>query len=102
MVKQVPLDLLELYRELLESIKEKDKKARSLWLLGWIYFAIQPLTLDELRFAIAINPNSLSTSLPKCYKVANYKENNKKIERRIKTFSYRLVEIKESNFRRVI
>ena len=94
-VQQVPSDLLGLYRELLGGV-EQAEKGRSLRLFAWIYFALRPLTLDKLRFAIAIDPDSSATSFPKCDKTTNYKESDETVKRRIKTLSRGLIEIRES------
>lgn len=52
-VDQSPLELNDLYRGLIE--KAVDKR-NSFKLIQWICFAIEPMTLDELRWAMVVEP----------------------------------------------
>ncbi|KAK1762028.1 hypothetical protein QBC33DRAFT_582006 [Phialemonium atrogriseum] len=50
-----PSELDKLYRNLVQGMREKQASLR---LIQWICFATRPLTLDELRWAMAVEPNS--------------------------------------------
>lgn len=52
-VDQSPLELNDLYRGLIE--KAADKR-NSFKLIQWICYAIEPMTLDELRWAMVVEP----------------------------------------------
>ncbi|KAM3425637.1 hypothetical protein BST61_g7582 [Cercospora zeina] len=56
----LPQDLDELYHDMFKTMREgnsKDKRT-ALRVFRWITFAIQPLTLVELRYAIAVDADS--------------------------------------------
>lgn len=52
-LQQIPPELSSLYEKLLEDISSDDQP-RSLLLMQWIFFAFEPLSLTELRFAMAV------------------------------------------------
>ena len=91
-ILRIPPDLNDYYRELLESIS-KEERPEVLNLIQWILFAIQPLSLDELRFATAIEPHSPYTSLRQCEDEGILAENNDEMEKRVKSLSRGLAEI---------
>lgn len=86
-----PTQLHELYRDLLESI-ESEKKPKSLQIMQWVRFAKEPLSLDELRHAIAIESSSASNSLVECLSLADCETNNE-LERRLRDLSRGLLEV---------
>ena len=53
----IPPDLGKLYNEIISNM---DEKAASLKMLQWICFVMRPLTLDELRWAIIVDPDCRS------------------------------------------
>ncbi|PMD63252.1 uncharacterized protein K444DRAFT_500500, partial [Hyaloscypha bicolor E] len=93
-ILRIPPDLNNFYREILESISKEDIP-EVLNLIQWILFAIRPLSLDELRFATAIDPDPhLSyTSLRQCEDEGILAENNDEMEKRVKSISRGLAEI---------
>lgn len=58
-IKKIPTDLNELYRKLLEDLPEDPtKRETSLRLVQWICFARRPLSKNELRWAVMIDPDN--------------------------------------------
>jgi hypothetical protein len=51
------MDLNETYEQTVERIKEQDED-NGMKILHWILFAVRPLTLQELQYALAIQPGA--------------------------------------------
>jgi ankyrin repeat protein len=95
-VQRLPQDLNDLYKELFESISQEERP-HSLKLMQWIYFAVRPLTLDELRFAMIVDATCPYKSLQMCQNMDEYIEDYEVMERRLKTLSRGLAEVREFN-----
>ncbi|OBT71259.1 hypothetical protein VF21_09923 [Pseudogymnoascus sp. 05NY08] len=91
-ILRIPPNLNDFYRELLETVSQEEKP-EVLSLFQWILFAIRPLSLDELRFATAIDPDLPYTSLRQCEDEGILAENNKEMETRVKSISRGLAEV---------
>ena len=65
MIQNIPTELHELYTGLL-NLAEDHERAQSLHFMQWICFSFRPLTVRELRFALAINPDLSHTSIQQC------------------------------------
>jgi hypothetical protein len=92
MIERIPPGLNDLYKDLFESIPQEERPD-SLKLMQWICFAVRPLTLDELRFAMVIDPDSPYKSLQTCQSSDEFIEDDEAMERNIKTLSRGLAEI---------
>lgn len=55
MLSQVPDRLADVYDYILEEAVKTDGPSQTLHLLQWVYFAKRPLSVEELRFAIAVD-----------------------------------------------
>ena len=95
-ILRIPPDLNDLYRGLLESIREEEK-CEVMNLFQWILFAFRPLTLHELRYATAILPDSPYTSFQQCLDEGVVSESNEEMETRVKVLSRGLAEIEVHN-----
>ena len=93
-IQRTPKDLDKLYRELLEG-SSQEERSELLNLVQWILFAIRPLSLDELRFATAIDPDldSQYKSLRQYQDAGILIESNDEMERRVKSISRGLAEV---------
>src|SRR5947207_293860 len=100
-IQKTPAELTGLYRELLNSIEE-DSISQSLQLMQWICFAIRPLTLDELRYAMAVDADSPYKSLVECRNAPEYVETNEDMEYRLKDLCKGLAEVKQHENKRVV
>lgn len=85
-VNSIPQDLESLYDELIHGMGPA-----SLKLLQWIYFAVRPLSMEELRWAMAIDAGCLS--LQACQNAVDYIPNDTRMGQRILSLSQGLVEI---------
>ena len=70
--------------------------------MQWICFAIRPLTLGELRYAMAVDADSPFKSLVECRNAPEYAETNEDMERRLKDLCRGLAEIKQHENERVV
>ena len=57
-IRGLPQDITATYRNAIERVKQQRERNRRLAfaVLSWVTFAIRPLTVTELQFAVAINP----------------------------------------------
>jgi Ankyrin repeats (3 copies)/NACHT domain len=100
-IQKTPPELNSLYRELLQSIEE-ESISQSLQLMQWICFAIRPLTLDELRHAIAVDVDTSYKSLSECRSALEYVDTQEEMECRLKDLCRGLAEIKQHEDGRVV
>ena len=92
-IQQIPSDLHTLYRGLLERISQQERP-EVLDLIYWMLFALRPLSLDELRFATAIQPDLPYKSLRQYQDEGILTDSNEEMERRVKSLSCGLAEIR--------
>ncbi|OCK91088.1 uncharacterized protein K441DRAFT_698752, partial [Cenococcum geophilum 1.58] len=92
-IQQIPSDLHKLYRGLLERISQQERP-EVLDLIYWVLFALRPLSLDELRFAIAIQPDLPYKSLRQYQDEGILTDSNEEMERMVKSLSRGLAEIR--------
>src|SRR5436305_8743143 len=95
-----PRVLGALYLGILERIKPKDR-SQSLQLMQWICFAQRPLSLEELRFAMAVDADTPYNSIVDCQESETYIETSEDMEKRVKSLSGGLAEVKENQSQRV-
>lgn len=90
-IENTPQELDDLYRGL---VKEVAVKPNSLKLISWICFAMEPLTLDELRWAMAVDPtySSEPDSLRQCEDTDDFATDCDMMEKRLKALSCGLAE----------
>ncbi|KAF9781969.1 hypothetical protein IL306_012090, partial [Fusarium sp. DS 682] len=97
-IDRIPQDLNGLYNELIKAMKHRSTTLR---LMQWICFSTRPLTTDELRWAVAVDPDCTHKSLDECQRSSDFIIADK-IDRRIKTLSCGLAEIVPSNNARIV
>ena len=90
-IQQIPSELSDLYKGLLCSIDEEDL-SQSLTLIRWITFAITPLTLNQLRFALVMSTASSFNSIRECQSSEYFSKSDEELKRRILSLSQGLVE----------
>ncbi|KAF4954612.1 hypothetical protein FSARC_12052 [Fusarium sarcochroum] len=88
-IYDVPPDLDELYLGLVRSM---DRRSTSLKLMQWVCFATRPLSLDELRWAMLVDPDCPQRLLYEC-QVGDYPSDHDGMTRRVQTLSCGLVEV---------
>jgi ankyrin repeat protein len=84
-VRSIPEGLDELYNELIQGMG-----STSLKLIQWICFATRPLSVDELRWAMAINADC--QSLQACQITDDYVPDGERMKRQILKYSRGLAE----------
>ncbi|KAJ4176472.1 hypothetical protein NW767_015433 [Fusarium falciforme] len=87
-VCSVPQELDDLYRELIRNMGPD-----SLKLIQWICFAMRPLSLDELRWAMAVESDCRHRSLRECESVGDFPPDYDGMKRRVQTLSCGLAEV---------
>ncbi|KAF7554339.1 hypothetical protein G7Z17_g2948 [Cylindrodendrum hubeiense] len=88
-IRRIPPDLDALYDGLIRSM---ESRAMSQRLIQWICISKVPLSIDQLRWAMAINPDLPYKSLQQCRESEEYTWDDETMERRIKTLSCGLAE----------
>ena len=85
----------------MEGVSQKEKP-EVLKFIQWILFAIRPLSLDELRFAMAIDPDSPYKSLQECHDSGIITDSNDEMKRKVKCLSFGLAEIREHHHTEIV
>jgi ankyrin repeat protein len=63
MLAKVPRELGAVYEHILNNIIKPERRKRTLHLMQWVFLAERPLTLDELRHAMAFDDIHVSSSM---------------------------------------
>ena len=100
-IRVIPRQLNNLYHELLEGT-HVDEKPQALHLMQWICCVLRPLSLKELRIAMAVDVNSPYKSLVECRESEEYTETDEEMEKKVRDLSKGLVEVKEGGDTQVV
>jgi len=92
-MQRIPGELDDLYRDIVDKMKGKGTSSSSLKLIQWICFARRPLSLDELRWSMAVDPDCPPPSIRECERKRDYVSDNETMTRRIRTLSCGLAEV---------
>lgn len=95
-IQDIPRTLEDLYKGLLGDISEEDRP-QAIKLLQWVCFASRPLSIHELREALALDSDMKEVPISEYRSTENYAKTNEQMERRLKTLSCGLVEITGEN-----
>jgi ankyrin repeat protein len=87
-ISAIPPNLNDLYHELVRGMDARSKK-----LIQWVCFAIRPLNLDELRWAMVIEAECPNRSLQVCKSAEDYVADSAPMKRQAQTLSRGLVEV---------
>ncbi|KAI8630554.1 ankyrin repeat-containing domain protein [Xylariaceae sp. FL1651] len=88
-INSTPPELDEIYDELVQGM---DERPASLKLFQWICFAEQPLSLDELRWAMVVDAKCPHRSLEQCQGAEDYANDCNRMKSRLRTLSRGLAE----------
>lgn len=91
-IASIPEELNQLYKELLSGIDESEKP-ESLYLMRWICYALRPLSVTELRFAIIVDTDNTCLSISECEELERFVTNDEDMEKRICHLSAGLAEV---------
>ncbi|KAL8310334.1 hypothetical protein RB597_010258 [Gaeumannomyces tritici] len=89
-INLLPGELEEVYRQL-----AKDMEPRSIKLIQWICFAVRPMTLEELRWAIIIEPDDQRRSLREYQEDEDYIDDADKMKLQLRKLSCGLAEVSQ-------
>ena len=92
-LQEIPSALNNLYAEILDRINIKDRP-RTVKLMQWVCFAIRPLSLTELRYAMVVDKDTSHKTLRECQESEEYAESDDDMERKVKSLSGGLLEVK--------
>lgn len=95
-IRRIPAELSELYTDILDRIEEHER-VQSLHFMQWTCCALRPLTLTELRFALAVTADTPYTSISQCQSSKYYVKTDEDMQLRIRDLSKGLAEVLENN-----
>lgn len=93
-LSKVPQELGDVYEHILQKVIEPRNRARTLHLMQWVCLAERPLSVTELRFAIASDEVYISEPRKFCKDSKDFVDTDKRMERLILSLSGGLVEVK--------
>ena len=98
-IEKVPGDLKALYEHILSKIQDQK---RAYQLMQWVCFAKWPLSLEELRFAIAVDITNDFASLEEYQSSVDFAETDEQMEKQVNSLSAGLAETVEYDGRRIV
>ena len=101
MIQNTPTELHELYTGLLSPTKDQER-VQSLHFMQWICFSFRPLTLRELRLALAINPDIPHTSIHQCLNPEFYVDIDEDMQRVVYDLSKGLAEVQQHGSTQIV
>ena len=102
MLGRVPKELGDVYEHILKNVIEARHQARTLHLMQWICLAERPLSVTELRFAIASDDAYIHPSRLCCKDGKDFVETDARMEKLITSSSGGLAEIKHQQDRSIV
>lgn len=91
---EVPKGLEEIYEHILTNVIEAQNRPRTLFMMQWICLAVRPLSVKELRFAMASDCIGSHESIHSCQDGNILSEEDARMERLITSLSGGLAEVK--------
>ncbi|OBT60680.1 hypothetical protein VE03_09999 [Pseudogymnoascus sp. 23342-1-I1] len=93
-LSKVPTDLSDVYEHIFTKVIEPRNRIRTLHLMQWICLADVPLSVTELRFAIASDDLYIHPARGSCKEAKDFVDTDARMERLITSLSGGLVEVK--------
>ncbi|KAJ5393249.1 uncharacterized protein N7487_010890 [Penicillium crustosum] len=90
---EVPVGLEDVYTYILNNVIEGRNRAQSFLLFQWVSLAERPLTVTEMRYALAAQNAELIFPQKTWEKIDGFVESNGRMKRRIQVLSGGLVEV---------
>ncbi|KAG5753726.1 hypothetical protein H9Q70_003667 [Fusarium xylarioides] len=97
LVEETPRELKEVYAQTIGTLTD-DERVLALRMFQWATEAARPLRLDEWHHILAFITDRAPTSLKEWRESVTFTENDRQLERMIKTLSRGLLEISNSHF----
>jgi ankyrin repeat domain-containing protein 50 len=93
MLARVPEELSDVYEHILKNVIESHQYPRALHLMQWICLAKRPLSVTELRFAMASDDMYIHVSRISCKDAKGFVETDTRMEKLIRSLSGGLAEV---------
>ncbi|KAJ5848581.1 hypothetical protein N7455_012538 [Penicillium solitum] len=90
---EVPVGLEDVYTYILNNVIEGRNRAQSFLLFQWVCLAERPLTVTEMRYALAAQNAELTFPQRTWEKIDGFVESNRRMKRRIQVLSGGLAEV---------
>ncbi|CRL21329.1 NACHT nucleoside triphosphatase [Penicillium camemberti] len=90
---EVPVGLEDVYTYILNNVIEGRNRAQSFLLFQWVSLAERPLTVTEMRYALAAQNTELAFPPKTWEKIDGFVESNGRMKRRIQVLSGGLAEV---------
>lgn len=91
-IKSIPGELGDLYEHILSKIEDQKRAAQ---LMQWVCFAVRPLSLEELRYAMVVDLTNDFASLKECQNSVDFAETDEQMKRAVNSLSGGLAETVE-------
>lgn len=88
-LKEIPRKLSDLYEHILSNIEDPK---RAVQLMQWLCFAMRPLSLEDLRYAMVVDITSDFRSLEECQSSVDFSETDEQMRRTVNSLSGGLAE----------
>ncbi|PLB55732.1 hypothetical protein P170DRAFT_400102, partial [Aspergillus steynii IBT 23096] len=98
-IRSLPGEISDLYNKVL---LEPEDAVDSLRLMKWVCFALRPLSLAELRFALILDAAPACTSLAECQNHMDFVETDSQMKQRVNYLSRGLAEVQDQEEQRVV
>lgn len=94
MLARVPRELGAVYEHILNNIIKPERWKRTLHLMQWIFLAERPLTVDEIRLAMAFDDTYISSALKSYQDLVRFVEPYDRMQKLVNSLSGGLAEVK--------
>ena len=98
-IEKTPRELNDFYEQILCRIGDQKRGAQ---LMQWICFALRPLSLEELRYAMVVDITNDFASLEDCQGSVDFAENDEQMEKTVNSLSGGLAETVNLQSRRTV
>jgi ankyrin repeat protein len=102
MLQRAPPDLASIYEHILTTIIDDEDRKDSLHLMQWICLAKRPLSLTELRYALALDDSAINEFQNSARDSKSFVEDDARMKQLITSLSGGLVEVKDHNHSNVV
>ena len=98
-IEEIPGELGDLYGHILSRIEDQKRAAQ---LMQWVCFALWPLSLKELRYAMVVDLTNDFTSLEECHGSMDFADTDEQMKRMVHSLSGGLAETVEYEDRQTV
>lgn len=102
MLEKVPRELGDVYEHILNNIIKPERRKKTLHLMQWVFLAERPLTLEELRHAMAFDDVHISSSVHSYQDTQRYIEMYRGMQKLVNSLSGGLAEVKNHNHEHIV